>query len=104
MIASVEYDEIKVMYSNYEEYYLARTQEEGMSNEIRVDAHVLEEQIRYYTQQNPESPSGMDKKYKAPKSRSTTTPPLFNYENTEDIDLENEYASARNEYTEYDIY
>ena len=57
MVAAVEYDEVKSLYSTYEEYYAERMQQErGKTTEdVTADSHILEEQIRLYTEENPES-------------------------------------------------
>lgn len=100
MVAAVEYDEVKSLYSTYEEYYADRMeQERGVTTEdVSADSHILEEQIRLYTEENP----GVAHVYAGsgePRGENS-----YNYHETENADLDNDSSGPRTQYTETEAF
>jgi len=110
----VEYDETKSAYSTYEEYYLQRVATEGGEALEEVDAHILQEQVRIYSEEHPEIIEELNKKqqkkreakakntYSAKKSASYSEGIDYNYH--ESADLEDEMAAPRNLFTETELF
>lgn len=103
MVAAVEYDEVKSLYSTYEEFYTDRMeQERGKStHDASADAHILQEQIRLYTEENEGlAEPTVDKlnDVELPEENS------YNYHETESADLDNDSSGPRTQYTEIEAF
>lgn len=99
MVAAVEYDEVKSLYSNYEEYYADRMeQERGKTTEdVSADSHILEEQIRLYTEENAAVAQMVGGSERFGENS-------YNYHETENADLDNDSGAPRTQYTETEAF
>ena len=99
MVAAVEYDEVKSLYATYEEYYADRMEQERgkTTDDVSADSHILEEQIRLYTEENGEVAEIASKgECKGENS--------YNYHETENADLDNDSSGPRTQYTETEAF
>lgn len=103
MVAAVEYDEVKSLYSTYEEYYTDRMeQERGFNTEdVSADSHILEEQIRLYTEENQ---GVADKLADMHSEVELLGENSYNYHETENADLDNDSSGPRTQYTEIEAF
>lgn len=99
MVAAVEYDEVKSLYSTYEEYYADRMEQERgkTTDDVSGDSHILEEQIRLYTEENPELSDMV-------ANRELEVEYSYNYHDRENADLDNDSSGPRTQYTETEAF
>lgn len=99
MVAAVEYDEVKSLYSTYEEYYADRMEQERgkTTDDVSSDSHILEEQIRLYTEENPELSDMV-------ANRELEVEYSYNYHDRENADLDNDSSGPRTQYTETEAF
>lgn len=103
MVAAVEYDEVKSLYSTYEEFYTDRMEQERGKNtdDVSADAHILEEQIRLYTEENQEvayTTAGFNINIESKGENN------YNYHETENADLDNDSSGPRTQHTEIEAF
>lgn len=103
MVAAVEYDEVKSLYSTYEEFYTDRMEQERGKNteDISGDSHILEEQIRLYTEENQGVAEITADIHNSVENKGENS---YNYHETENADLENDSSGPRTQYTEIEAF
>ena len=103
MVAAVEYDEVKSLYSTYEEFYTDRMEQERgkTTDDMSADAHILEEQIRLYTEENGEVAEITADKMGDLELKGENN---YNYHESENADLDNDSSGPRTQYTEIEAF
>ena len=103
MVAAVEYDEVKSLYSTYEEFYTDRMEQERGKNtqDVGADAHILEEQIRLYTEENQQVGEITRDMLGNVELKGENS---YNYHETENADLDNDSSGPRTQHTEIEAF